>query len=143
MRRKLSGVNGEDMDEASTDNGDDGYLGIGDALPLLRDPTVDSVAPEEVEVLVWERISRYGTPQITRLSRNIIRTRSYSYPEAAHQHTHRCKAYLPRDIVAALSVEPSLIQRAVETFYTRDAIQLRVCIPVCCASCRLRKPACS
>jgi len=50
------------------------------------------------------------------------------YPEVALQHTHRCRAYIPRDIAVALSVEPSLVQRAVETFYARDATQLRVCI---------------
>jgi SGT1 protein len=48
------------------------------------------------------------------------------YPNSALQHTHRTLAYIPRDIALALSQDPALIQRAVETFYTRDAIQLRV-----------------
>lgn len=41
---------------------------------------------------------------------------------------HTTKAYLPLDIARALSVDPSLIQKPVETFYTRDAVQLRVSI---------------
>ena len=37
------------------------------------------------------------------------------------------KAWIPVDIAKALAANPSLVQKAVETFYTRDAIQLRVC----------------
>jgi len=36
------------------------------------------------------------------------------------------RAYIPMDIAKALLAEPYLVQKAVETFYTRDAIQLRV-----------------
>ena len=39
---------------------------------------------------------------------------------------HRARVFIPSDIALALSEEPSLVQRAAETFYTRDAIQLRV-----------------
>ena len=49
-----------------------------------------------------------------------------SYPAFVKSHVHVTKAHLPIDIVKALSVYPSLIQKAVEAFYTRDAIQLRV-----------------
>lgn len=48
------------------------------------------------------------------------------YPAAARQHVHVLKAYLPVDIAKALAVDPTLIQKPVETFYTRDALQLRV-----------------
>lgn len=41
-------------------------------------------------------------------------------------HIHHTKAYVPIDIAKALAVNPALVQKAVETFYTRDAIQLRV-----------------
>lgn len=50
----------------------------------------------------------------------------YRYPMAAKQHIHRTKVYLPQDIALALYKDPSLVQKAVETFYTRDAIQMRV-----------------
>lgn len=35
-------------------------------------------------------------------------------------------AYVPADVAKALVKYPLLAQKAVETFYTRDAIQLRV-----------------
>lgn len=54
-------------------------------------------------------------------------TGSKRYPNAAQHHVHVAKAFLPVDIVKAISQNPTLVQRAVETFYTRDAAQLRVC----------------
>lgn len=39
---------------------------------------------------------------------------------------HITKAYIPSDIAKSLVKYPLLIQKAVETFYTRDAVQLRV-----------------
>lgn len=49
-----------------------------------------------------------------------------SYPTSLKSHVHITKAHLPIDIAKALSVYPSLVQKAAEAFYTRDAIQLRV-----------------
>lgn len=51
---------------------------------------------------------------------------SLRYPVAARNHIHAAKAYIPADIAKALVKNPLLVQKAVETFYTRDAIQLRV-----------------
>jgi len=48
------------------------------------------------------------------------------YPLAAQDHLHKTKANVPLDIAKALSVNPSLVQKVVEAFYTRDAAQLRV-----------------
>ena len=42
---------------------------------------------------------------------------------------HITRAYLPSDVAKALPVNPSLVQKAVETFYTRDGLQLRVRFP--------------
>lgn len=47
------------------------------------------------------------------------------YPGTLSQHTHLTKAFIPSDIALALTQDPALVQRAVETFYTRDAQQLR------------------
>ena len=47
-----------------------------------------------------------------------------SYPAVARQHVHTARAHLPVDVARALSVKPSLVQKAVEAFYTRDADQL-------------------
>jgi hypothetical protein len=64
MRRPAPGMGDVNMefDDPSVGSRDDEYLGTADALRLLRDPTVDSVAPVEVEALVWERISRCANP---------------------------------------------------------------------------------
>lgn len=80
-------------------------MAIDDALKLVRDATVDTRAPRTVENTVWQRIS--------------------GYPAVAKTHVHTTKVYLPLDIARALSVNPSLVQKPVETFYTRDAVQLR------------------
>lgn len=59
----------------------------------------------------------------------LMRLSELRYPEAVRQHIHVSKAWIPLDISKALIKDPSLVQKAVETFYTRDAIQLRVSIP--------------
>jgi SGT1 protein len=48
------------------------------------------------------------------------------YPNNLSHHVHNAKAYLPVDIAKALSINPTLVQKAAETFYTRDGTQLRV-----------------
>ncbi|EJD04343.1 SGT1-domain-containing protein [Fomitiporia mediterranea MF3/22] len=106
-RRRTTG-NESDEGENFADEDDAGWLSVQDALNALRssDPTE---APKEVQNAVWKRISSYLE----------------SYPAAARQHIHITKAFIPVDVAKALVKDPSLVQRAVETFYTRDAIQLR------------------
>jgi hypothetical protein len=48
------------------------------------------------------------------------------YPTASKNHVHTTRAYIPVDIARALSANPTLVQKPIESFYTRDAIQLRV-----------------
>ncbi|KAI0307939.1 SGT1 protein-domain-containing protein [Multifurca ochricompacta] len=81
------------------------YLNISDALKLIRDISADTKASVHVEQTLWQRIERY--------------------PNGLSFHVHKTKAYLPIDIAKALSVNPALIQKAIEIFYTRDAVQLR------------------
>lgn len=100
----------EDEDHLAADEEDE-YIAIEDALPLVRDASVDTLAPKAVEDTVWQRIS--------------------GYPSTARNHVHMTMAYLPTDIARALIVDPSLIQKPIETFYTRDAIQLRVSAGYC------------
>ncbi|KAF4623707.1 hypothetical protein D9613_001668 [Agrocybe pediades] len=104
QRRKLPGANDSDNEDLEVGD-DDTFIAVEDAVKIVRDPSVNTLAPAAVERIVWERISEY--------------------PEVAKTHTHVTKAYLPTDIAKALIVNPSLVQRAVETFYTRDAVQLR------------------
>lgn len=55
--------------------------------------------------------------------------RLYRYPDAAKSQIHRTKVALPTDISKVLASNPNLIQKAVECFYTRDPLQLRVSFP--------------
>ncbi|KAL0950808.1 hypothetical protein HGRIS_007573 [Hohenbuehelia grisea] len=108
QRRRLPGGNAsDDEDENGLGAGDDNdeFIAVEDALKLVSDPSVDTFAPSSVEQVVWKRIS--------------------SYPQALRSHVHVTKAWLPVDIARALSANPSLTQKPVETFYTRDAAQLR------------------
>ncbi|KAH7915115.1 SGT1-domain-containing protein [Hygrophoropsis aurantiaca] len=103
-RRRLPASKDSD-DEGDIGDDADEYLAPDDALALIRDRDVDTLAPRSVEDIVWQRIS--------------------GYPASARNHVHTTKAYIPNDIAKALSINPSLVQKPVETFYTRDAIQLR------------------
>ncbi|OCH96667.1 SGT1-domain-containing protein [Obba rivulosa] len=105
-RKKYPGAKDSD-DEGGIDNANDeeDYITAQDAVKLVRDPLINTLAPPEVQEAVWKRIC--------------------GYPAASRQHIHKTKAYLPVDTAKALSVDPSLVQKAVETFYTRDALQLR------------------
>ncbi|KAF8975522.1 SGT1 protein-domain-containing protein [Cyathus striatus] len=102
-RRKLPGA--AESDDEGTDDLERDWISSIDAVKLVRDLTVDTTASPAVEKLVWSRIS--------------------GYPRAANEHTHTTNAYIPSDIAKALAANPFLVQKAVETFYTRDAIQLR------------------
>ncbi|KAJ7462740.1 SGT1 protein-domain-containing protein [Mycena galericulata] len=93
-----------DSDDEGEDDQED-FIAVEDALKLLRDESVDTLASAAVQSAVWGRI--------------------HGYPAAAKHHVHATKAYIPLDIARALASDPSLIQKPVETFYTRDAIQLR------------------
>ncbi|PCH33386.1 SGT1-domain-containing protein [Wolfiporia cocos MD-104 SS10] len=105
-RRRYPGAReSDDEGDIAGDVQDEDYISVQDALRIVRDPLVDTLAPSQVEETVWQRISRY--------------------PAAARQHVHVTKAYLPVDVAKALAVDPSLVQKPVETFYTRDALQLR------------------
>ncbi|KAJ7129973.1 SGT1 protein-domain-containing protein [Mycena crocata] len=102
QRRKLPGKT--DSDDEGEDDQED-FIAVEDSLKILRDGSIDTVASLETQNAVWGRVN--------------------GYPAAAKKHFHTTKAYVPLDIARALASDPSLIQKPVETFYTRDAIQLR------------------
>ncbi|KAH7340297.1 SGT1 protein-domain-containing protein [Rhizoctonia solani] len=83
----------------------DEYLSVADALEFVFNDDKATRADASVEAAAWNRVIKY--------------------PTALSQHIHRAKAYLPIDVARALSVDPSLVQRAAEAFYTRDGLQLR------------------
>ncbi|TFK89759.1 SGT1-domain-containing protein [Polyporus arcularius HHB13444] len=105
-RRRKYIPRGESDEEDNMENDEDSdFITAADAVRLVRDPLVDTAAPNNVQDVVWKRIS--------------------GYPAASRQHMHNTKAYLPVDVAKALALNPLLVQKAVETFYTRDALQLR------------------
>ncbi|KAG5654046.1 hypothetical protein H0H81_008062 [Sphagnurus paluster] len=104
-RRQIPGANEDEDRNFNNGDNDDEFISAQDAIALLRDPSIPTVAPLAVEETVWRRISRY--------------------PAATCYHVHKTKAFVPKDIAVSLVKNPSLVQRAVEAFYTRDAIQLR------------------
>jgi hypothetical protein len=105
------------------------FLNISDALKLVRDPSNDTQAPARVEQTVWQRIARSKSALFSRGNTHLSVER---YPSSLSHHVHKAKAYLPIDIAKALSVDPALVQKATEIFYTRDAVQLRVRIGLYC-----------
>ncbi|KAH9890964.1 SGT1-domain-containing protein [Cubamyces lactineus] len=104
-RRYLPHQSAEEGEELHEDEDEEDFISATDAVKLVRDPLVDTTAPSKVEEVVWKRIA--------------------GYPGASRKHMHITKAYLPRDVAKALAVNPPLVQKAVEAFYTRDALQLR------------------
>ncbi|KAF9648515.1 SGT1-domain-containing protein [Thelephora ganbajun] len=104
-RRQRPGRGQSDDEDNDLVEEDDNYISVKDALKVVRDNPVQTRAPSKVENVVWDRISRY--------------------PAAGKQHTHVTRVWLPTDIAKILSVDQTLVQKPVETFYTRDAIQLR------------------
>ncbi|EDR15436.1 uncharacterized protein LACBIDRAFT_301759 [Laccaria bicolor S238N-H82] len=102
IRRKI--LDSTESDNEGSDN-DDEFITPDDAVKLVQNPFVETLAPPIVEKAVWERIS--------------------GYPAARRKHVHTTNAYIPIDIAKALVARPHLVQKSVEAFYTRDAIQLR------------------
>ncbi|KAG8825841.1 hypothetical protein FRC19_010315 [Serendipita sp. 401] len=76
-----------------------------DALSTLKEHYNETQAPSEVENTVLKRIA--------------------GYPNSTKAQLHRTKVAIPLDVAKALAGNPHLVQKAVECFYTRDAIQLR------------------
>ncbi|CED84976.1 MADS box transcription factor [Phaffia rhodozyma] len=104
--RRLTNADSDDEDEndggPTADERAVGWIELNKAIEEIR---AGRWRDRKVERAVWERIS--------------------SYPDALRDHQHRATMYLPTPIALALARQPSLIQKAVETFYTRDPTQLR------------------
>ncbi|KAF7784710.1 transcriptional regulator family: SGT1 [Agaricus bisporus var. burnettii] len=105
QRRRKYANNADESDDGDFHEKEEEYICVEDALNVVRDSAADTFASARTAAAVWERISRY--------------------PEGQRDHMHTTRAYIPVDIAKALLTNPSLVQKAVETFYTRDAIQLR------------------
>ena len=111
----------------SFDPDDDAFLDRAAAIRLVRDPTVDTLAPPDVEAAVWARID--GCVHLCLPLRTEARADAppwHSYPAEIKEHHHRTLAYLPTDIALAFADDPSLIAEAVGAFYQREPATLRV-----------------
>ncbi|KAG8885233.1 hypothetical protein FRB97_001679 [Tulasnella sp. 331] len=104
-RRRRSGYSDDDKDFPRVTGDEEPFINIHDALKIVRDASTPTSAGEGVQSAMQRKIARY--------------------PAAARQHVHTTNAYVPVDIALALSQNRGLVQKAVEAFYTRDALQLR------------------
>ncbi|KAJ3196339.1 hypothetical protein HK101_009255 [Irineochytrium annulatum] len=78
------------------------------ALRVIRLHPAMTLAPKDVEGAAFKRFA--------------------DYPEKLTSATvHRSKCYVPRDVARILAVDPTLVAPAVEAFYNRDPLQLKVC----------------
>lgn len=92
-------------DDEDVENDEVDTINLLEAVEIIRNPNINTLAAFDIEHAALERTKKY--------------------PEAARQHIHHTKAYVPREIAMALLGSPELVQKAVETFYTRDALQMR------------------
>ena len=83
-----------------------GFLSHSDALPLVRDPNTVTQVNEAVSKAIWLRIAHL--------------------PAGIKSHWHTAVAQLPLGVAQVLSQDENLISKAVQAFYERDAIQLKV-----------------
>ncbi|KAG8900124.1 hypothetical protein FRB99_006220 [Tulasnella sp. 403] len=102
VKRKLPRHGDSDTEDVTEPNS---YITIEHALRLVRNTNVRTKADEAVQAAIQRKIK--------------------GYPAVFPQHMHKTRAFLPADIVFALSRNPSLVQKSIEAFYTRDALQLR------------------
>ncbi|KZW02112.1 SGT1-domain-containing protein [Exidia glandulosa HHB12029] len=94
-----------DSDDEGEEEETRDYLSVSDALRLVRSAEVHTIADPPVQQDAFRRTA--------------------NYPGLARQHVHAARMHLPVDVARALSANPSLVQKAAEAFYTRDALQLR------------------
>ncbi|GJE87751.1 SGT1-domain-containing protein [Phanerochaete sordida] len=102
-RRGYPGIREDDEDDPMEDNS--GFITEQHAVELVRNPVAETQVSASIEQAAWQRIA--------------------GYPARARTHIHFARARLPVAVAKALTADPSLVQKAVETFYTRDALQLR------------------
>jgi len=74
---------------------DDGFIAVSRALQLVRDSSIDTKAPADVEHTVWHRIQRSVT--VVSIGCTAL-MHGRSYPEGLSHHVHQAKAYIPVDM---------------------------------------------
>lgn len=56
-RRSPNSRDSDDEVNHIGEDGDDDWIAVGDALKIVRDPSVNTLSPPQVESLIWKRIS--------------------------------------------------------------------------------------
>lgn len=101
---------------------EEGFLDRVTAIELVRDSSVLTQAPTDLESIVWSRIDGF----VAILSLVLVLILCYSYPGKISDHHHKTLTYLPVEIALALQDNPGLIAEAIAAFYERDPTGLRV-----------------
>lgn len=83
-----------------------GFISQDSALDLVRDASIPTHASKAISETVWQRIA--------------------NLPADIKQQWHHTVAQLPIGVARILATDENLISRAVQAFYERDAIQLKV-----------------
>ena len=83
-----------------------GYLTAADALRAIADTSVNTQATDSISQAVWARTAHL--------------------PHAMKQGWHTTVAQLPLGVAELLAQDETLISKAVQAFYERDALQLKV-----------------
>jgi hypothetical protein len=91
-----------------------------------RVPTGHLTRSAALEVVRSGRCKTEASPSIALC----INERIAGYPAKTAESLHVSRAFLPEDLARALAADPQLVGLAVEAFYMRDPIGLKVC-PAC------------
>ncbi|CAG8439028.1 13218_t:CDS:10 [Acaulospora colombiana] len=101
------------LSESSNDESQipEGTLTLERAIQLVRNDNVNTRADDKIQTAVFAKIREY--------------------PDKIKQNLHHARCHIPRKIAHLLYHDPQLVSSAVEAFYTRDPIALKVCIVTC------------
>ncbi|RDD39873.1 Protein ecdysoneless-like protein [Trichoplax sp. H2] len=84
-----------------------GQLSIGKALAIVTSQKVNTVASSPIQQAILNRIEEY--------------------PEKLVLNKHRAHLYVPANVAYILKTRPGLLSPAVQAFYERDPLDLKVC----------------
>ena len=120
---------------ATGDSPEEGFIDALAAVDLVRNSTVDTLAPLDLEAIVMARIEGCVNLKFSEsvlnsgvdsLRMSLTICTDVRYPKRMDDHHHKTLSYLPVEIALALQQSPSLIAEAIAAFYEREPVSLRV-----------------
>jgi hypothetical protein len=82
-------------------------LTVQDALNrLYKEGTSSNISPRKMTDVLFSKLN--------------------AFPEAIGANLHRAKCIVPRDVARILAQNPQVVAGAVEAFYTRDSLSMKV-----------------